>query len=111
MPSESPTRAFRSAALTFAEVDVDAEFEGVDVFLCLHGVAVRTLVPRSLLQSYFHAGDSPESWVDCFLDHEELIRRATERHFRTRTSIPIILDDKDIERIRGGPPEALAQIV
>jgi hypothetical protein len=75
---------------------VGPPFEGVDTFLSVHGIAVRTLVPRRVLQTRLCAGESPESWVECFIAHGDAIHRATVRRFNARPSNPIVIEETDL---------------
>jgi hypothetical protein len=72
--------------------------EGVEFTVVEQGITIRALILRDALERFFGAGDTPESWLQAYLDNRDAIDCAAADRFRTDLAPSLVL-------LRGDRPE------
>lgn len=72
--------------------------EGVEFTVVEQGVTIRALILRDALERFFGAGDTPESWMQAYLAHQDTIDCAAADRFRSDLGPSLVL-------LRGDRPE------
>jgi hypothetical protein len=69
--------------------------EGVDVCVDVRGKPVKAIIAREALQERFAAGASPQSWLDAYLRHADVIDPLIVQRFRNERRQPVIMGPAD----------------
>jgi hypothetical protein len=65
--------------------------EGVEFTVVEQGIVIRALILRDALESFFGAGDTPESWMRAYLENQDTIDCAAADRFRRDLAPALVL--------------------
>lgn len=69
--------------------------QAVDVYLQIHGQPVRAMIPRTVLETVFRAGPTPQSWLHTYSENEAVLDAAIERRFAAKPQDWVVVRNSD----------------
>ena len=74
---------------------LSSAMQAVDVYLEIQGQPVRALIPRTVLETVFQAGPTPQSWLNAYSEHEQELDAAIERRFAAKPQDWVVMRNSD----------------